>query len=184
MLNLQGGVPEIGCDTGKQGASVKVVRNRLDRPLQIMIGFFHHQQWHLAREHPASLPTGLARCCSPRLSHFQWQSDFLPAWAHRCPLCLQIRGRQGASTPHSERLMSSLGTSRPKEEPFLRLVLGDLKAISKISAKITWNMVWADRWKICFWVSKDGHTVLIKSLMVLIRELLNEHMVQRQEWKK
>lgn len=31
-----------------------------------------------------------------------------------------------------------------------------------------------------FWVSNDGHTVLIKSLMVLIRELLNEHMVQKR----
>lgn len=58
--------------------------------------------------------------------------------------CRSEGGAARARANHSERLMSSLGTSRrqqSKEEPFPCLVLGDLKAILKTTAKITWNMV-------------------------------------------
>jgi len=58
--------------------------------------------------------------------------------------------------------MSSLGTSRPlgsKQEPFPRLVMGDLKAILKTSAKIAHRQMGK-----MFWLLNDSHGVLIKSL--------------------
>lgn len=62
ILNLQGGSQGRMWHEETSDSAVKVVRAHrrwltlLHCPLQIMMGFFHRWQWHLACKHPAPLP--------------------------------------------------------------------------------------------------------------------------------
>lgn len=168
-----------------RGASVKVVRtyrrwlNHCSLQIMMFFSIANSDTW------PACiLPhfLGLARCCSFCLSPFQWQSDFLPAWAHRCPLCLQIWGaREGKNNLNWTfdviiRNFKAIqgGTIAPPCSGWLESNFEDLcqdymeHGLNRQMEKM-------------FWVSNGGHKVLNKSLMVMIRKLLNEYMVQQHE---
>lgn len=90
LTQIQGGSRARMWHKETSGERVKVVRTYrrwltlLHHPLQIMMGFFHCSDTWPSSILPHFL--GSARCALFCVSYFQWQSYFLPVWAHYCPL--------------------------------------------------------------------------------------------------
>lgn len=102
----------------------------------------------LANTWPASILfhfLGLARCCFLYISHVQGQSDFFPAWVHRCSLGMQSGIGGGGEGRHDtictfDVIIRNFKASVIQGGTIPRLVLGDLKAIWRHLPRIhrTW----------------------------------------------